>query len=209
MRKVPIDLRGRKGVDYAAGRGALGLVLTLPLVADEEEGFVFCEPHSRNAYWPSEGGTKLMTLESIAWQRQTRERVWMLIEEAIGIEGVVAREVECRPVIVIGPRLGHNADDAAAVAPVLRRVVTLQDAELRDGVGIRVEHHAVVQQIIVEASIQKECHRVGTATADAEAAGRAVLVVLVGDARFQARQVENVAAIQWHVHEFTTGHRSS
>ena len=110
---------------------------------------------------------------------------------------------------LIGAGLGHNTDDAAAVASVFRRVIAGEKAELGDRVGIGIEQVTVIEKVVVQSAIQQIRHRISTPAGDAvigigagrAAAGRAVVVVTFGDPGLKQSQIQHVASVQRHVGE--------
>src|ERR1700752_1526426 len=96
----------------------------------------------------------------VAPQRVARKAV-NLIEEGVRIQVTVPQVIERRAVPCVATRLGDLADDPASVAAVLSGIVTLQNAKLLDRIRIRIEDHAVVEQVVVETSVKQEGYRVG------------------------------------------------
>jgi hypothetical protein len=108
---------------------------------------------------------------------------------------------------LVGTGLGHYTDDAAAVASVFGGVVAGQKAEFGDRIGIGIQKLTVIQQIIVEPTVEKVRNRISASAGDAEIARCAVVVVALGDSGLQQGQVKNVAAVQGHIDQLPAGHR--
>src|SRR5205823_2963684 len=120
-REVAAQLSRSEDTD---GGGRLGLHLALPLIAEEEEGPVAPVPEfapalaeARQHDGAARCAAELVALEYVAPQAVA------FVKERVGVQGVVAEELEEREGEVVRARLGHDADDAASVAPVLSRVV--------------------------------------------------------------------------------------
>jgi predicted RNA-binding protein with TRAM domain len=79
-----------------------------------------------------------------------------VVEKRVGVECFIAEIVIHGAVQSVCARLLHDGDDAARVASVFGVVVVLKNAELGDGVRIRIYDYAIREQVIVVAAIQQE-----------------------------------------------------
>src|SRR4029077_5484346 len=102
-------------------------------------------------------------LEHIAWQQISRVT---LVEEGVGVERVVANEIESASVPLICAGLRDDSDDAAAVAPIFRGVIVFENAKFGDGVGVGIIDHAVSKLFVVQATVQQEGDGVSASAAD-------------------------------------------
>src|SRR5438270_8200208 len=95
----------------------------------------------------------------------------------------------------VRPRTGGHAHDSTAVAPKFSRVIAGENAKFRDGIGIGVVDHQVVQQVIVQVPVQKVGDRVATVASDIE---KATVVIGIGwsDSGLKQRKLQHVAAVQ-------------
>ena len=193
LREVAIQLRRRVGTYCDSIQQCR---LTLPLVSEEEENAVF---HDRTA----DRATELTAL-----QHGTR-LVVQIIKEVIGVEGIVSQVLKKTSVHLIGARLGHHADCAAAVAAIFRRIVVAQDAELGDGIGIRIKHDAVAGYRVVRASIEQITHCIGAASSHGELTAAVASFGRRYDARLRQCQIQNIAAIQRQILDRRAGDRTA
>src|SRR5229473_1391858 len=106
----------------------------------------------------------LITLQDLA------RNMLLVIKERVGVESVVANEIEAAAVPLVGSGLGYDRDDAAAIPPIFGSVIVFQNAELFDGVGIGVEYDAFAELLVVKAAVQQVRNGIRTTTADVEAA---------------------------------------
>ncbi len=118
QRKIALELRGSEH-----GNGGLRLQLDQPLslVSKKEKHPVLSFEQVRNCDWPSHCSSELVPLQHFPG------KPLLVSKELIGIECVVARKLEEAAVELIPSGLSHNADDAACVTAVLRRVIAGQD----------------------------------------------------------------------------------
>src|SRR5437763_13621345 len=107
---------------------------------------------------------ELVPLKNIAWE------AGLVIEETVGVEGVITDVIVGGHVQRIGPGLGYNADNAAAITSILGRVVVFQNLEFLDGVRSRIEDDTVPEQVVVDAAIEKKRHRIRAAAGNVETA---------------------------------------
>src|SRR4029077_7100942 len=77
------------------------------------------------------------------------------IEIRVRIQVAVSKKLKSAPMKLICSRLGNHADDSRGVAAILCRVVTRQDAELFYCIGVWVENLAVVEQVVVDTTVQE------------------------------------------------------
>src|ERR1700722_5762320 len=147
MRKISGKLCRRKYCVFSRG---LLLRKPLSLIAHEEKETIFAVQQSGNSYRSAQRRSVLVALQHIAG------KVVGNIKVRVGIEVVVAQKLERAPVPLIGSGLGDDADYTAAVASIFRRIVAFEDVELRNGVGVRIEHDAIVQQIVIQPAIQEK-----------------------------------------------------
>ena len=146
-----------------------------------------------------------MTLEIVARQRRNIQ-VGIFVEVGIGVEVGVADEIEGAAVNLIGARFGDDADDPGAVAAVLGSVVTGENAEFSDGVRIRIENDAIVDEVVVEAAIEQIGDGIGASAADVETlAAAGVVGIVFGDSRLQKSETKDVTAIERHVDDGAAG----
>ena len=148
------------------------------------------------------------TAKLIALQHGTRLAV-QIVEVIVGVEGVVPQVLKQASVNLVRSRLGDHADRAAPIAPVLRRVVVAEDAELGDGVGIRVKHHAISGYRIVRASIQQITHRIRAPACHRELAAAVSCFRRRHHAGLGQRQIQNIAPIQRQILDRCPRDRSS
>ncbi|SRR5258706_9989292 len=90
----------------------------------------------------------LVALQDFAWN------VLLVIKERIGVESVVANEIEAAAVPLVGSGLGYDRDDAAAISSIFGGVVVLENAELFDRVGIGIKYDTVAELLVVESTVQ-------------------------------------------------------
>src|SRR5215467_2273612 len=133
------------------GEGAdlIGYARSLPLalVADKPEHLVFHD-------WAAQSAAKLIAAESIFGQAV------LIVEIAIGGEGVVAIELEHGAVNLIGSGLCDQADDAAGIAAILCRVIAGEDAEFLHRVRVGRVDNPVAEQVVVYAAVKEKRNRV-------------------------------------------------
>src|ERR1700728_5379079 len=96
-------------------------------------------------------------------------------EEGIRIEISVAHVVVGAAVPLVRAGLGDFRNDAAAVAAVFRGVIAFEDPEFLNCVWIWIEDDTVVEQVLVEAAVEKERDGIRAAAADAVAACASVV----------------------------------
>ena len=130
-----------------------------------------------------------------------------VVEERIRVEDRVAGEIKSAAVKFVGARFGHHADHAGGVASILRRVVAGQDPEFGDRIRVRIQDHAVGQQVIVVAAVQQVGNRIRPSAGDAVVSRAREIRIAFGDARLQQRQIQYVASIQRQVDQLAAGHR--
>src|SRR5579862_8521076 len=140
----------------------------------------------RNGDWPAERAPILISFQDIA--RGSID----LVEKCVGVERVVAQKFKRASMPLVGAGLGNHADNSAAVPAILRRIVTFEDPEFSNGVGIGIEHDAVVEQIVVQSSVQQISHGVGAAASNAEISSAPVVVVGFGHTRLKQGEVQGI-----------------
>ena len=185
-----VALRLQRGIGGHFARRRIG-TLFLAFVAEEEEELVAAVDDVRQHDRTAQRRTVLIALEDLP------RNALLVVEKRVGVEVLIANVVESRGVHRISAALGNHAHHAAAVAAVLGRVVTLQHAELGHCIGIRIDHHIVVDQVVVVAAVEQIGHRVRAHAADRVAAGLARRVgIFRRRARLRSQQVERVAPVQ-------------
>ena len=185
-----VALRLQRGIGGHLARRRIG-TLFLAFVAEEEEELVAAVDDVRQHDRTAQRRTVLIALEDLP------RNALLVVEKRVGVEVLIANVVESRGVHRISAALGDHAHHAAAVAAVLGRVVTLQHAEFGHCIGIRIDHHIVVDQMVVVAAVKQVGDRIGAHAADRIGARLARSVaVLGGRAGLRSQQVERVAPIE-------------
>jgi hypothetical protein len=198
LRKVPVEFLWRER--DAVLRDALNLAFAL--IPDKKE-----EPLRQRLSGAPYGSAKCSS-ELIAFERRTRQWGWqvVLVEVIVGIKRVVAKKIEGRPVELLAAGLGNDADNATGIAAKLGWVVGSQDAELGDGIWVRVVDNAVVKQVVVEAAVEQVVDGVAAIAADIEAAWTGIVIVFWSYAGLERGKVENIAAIERGVANHIAGY---
>ena len=110
---------------------------------------------------PSEARAELVLLQLRLGLARRREEVPRL-------ERVVAVEFPGRSVDGIAARSGHDVDDGAGVAAVLRAVGMRQDLEFLNRVGRGSQHETCVERVVVARAVEQEVVRLVPHSIDAE-----------------------------------------
>src|SRR5579859_6547277 len=114
MREVSTELGGR-GYHLAGCCRQLRQPLALP--RHHEEQPVLRVEYFRDRQRTTNFGAELIALQDVP------PNALFVIEELVRIEVVIANVFEDGTVVLVGSRLGYDADDAATVAPILRVVI--------------------------------------------------------------------------------------
>src|SRR5438045_3304493 len=160
MRKVAGQLCRRICGELA---GCYSLGLTLALVATKEKKLVMTI-ETRQDNRATSSCAELVPLKNITLE------TGLVIEETIGVEGVITDVIIAGHVQRIGAGLGYNADYATAITAILSRVVVFQNFEFLYGVRVRIEDDTVTEQVVVDAAIEKKRHRIRAAAGNVETA---------------------------------------
>lgn len=139
--------------------------LPLPLIAGEKEKAVLPFHDLRDTNLFAKRTAVLVASQGIVWKQVVGI---VFVEERIGIKIAIADIVKRAAVPFVRSGFHDFGDDAAAVAPVLRRVVVHKNAKFSDGVRIGVIHHSVAKVFVAQTSIQEIPCRVRAATGNAQ-----------------------------------------
>src|ERR1700733_11202202 len=102
----------------------------------------------------------------------------------------------------ICPRFGNLGNDSTGVAPIFSGKVAGQNFEFLNRVGIRVVHHAVGQEIIIEAAVEHESVRIAAPSADAKCQSGAQValpiawIVVWKNSGLQRHETQRMTAVQ-------------
>ena len=156
--EIAIQLRRREDLIFSR---VLQLRQSLSLVCHEEEKTV-PPVELRKQNWPADSSSELITLQGVLGKTQ------FVIEKRIGVKDRVTDVVISAAMKIVAAGPGDHADDPPGITAVLRSVVAGQDAELLDGVRIRIQHCGVAQQVVVDTAIQDERYGIGARAGDAK-----------------------------------------
>src|SRR6266478_991838 len=166
--------------------------LTVPLFGRKEEKLVLFNGSA-------EGAAKVVPAQFGILQFRRRA----LVEEIVGVQGVVSAEIKERAVPVIGAMLGDDIDLSAAGLPILGTVGICYDFELVDGIQGRInENGALRAGVINRGAIHREQvpgalpAAEGNIGAALKALGGSIESILGRSARNQQRKPDKVEPIQ-------------
>src|SRR5208282_2049334 len=125
----------------------------------KEKEAVFAVHHMGNRDGAAQRGAILIAMQVVPRQ------AFDLVEEGVGVEIAVAEELKDAAMNGVGAGFGRHADHAGAIPPIFGCVVTGQNAEFGNRIGIGIVNHPVRQNVVVDAAIQQIGDRVWASAA--------------------------------------------
>src|ERR1700730_3150608 len=195
------SLLGKRG---DASRARCSRNLFVPLLGEEEEGFVLLD---RTA----DGVAKVVAAKLVLHAGCSSRKAARLHEGIEGVERVVAAEVVNVAVEVVAAVLGDNADLPASGLPELSAVAIALNLELVNGIdGRKYKDSAVRTDVVVMSAVHEP--KVGVHRAAADGKVRAALQAFTlgaetftrGNARNRKHQLHEVAAIEREFRDLLT-----
>src|SRR4051794_35474972 len=105
--------------------------------------------------------------------------------------------------------LGHDAYNAARIAPVLGTIVVFENAKLRNRIRVGISDYAVIEQVVVQTTVKKIRDRIRSHTADTVTPRSSGIGVCGANAGLRLQQIERIAAIQRQLKDGLSGHSSA
>ena len=131
---------------------------------------------------------------------------------SLGVQRFVAKELEHRAAILVGPRLGHDVDDAGRITAVFGPVTAGDDAEFLDRLRVRRGVAGAAQAGGVVAAIELEIDRADLRLLRAVdrrrlfGAAERVRRVVAGDTAGDAQQRIEVAIDERQIEDLVLAH---